>query len=148
MFKYNLNKSDFNEIKEFDIVHISNLDELKTTSNDIKKLIKYFNSEYHWDEMFTYVDVLNRLTNGHHLFILYYDSNPIGYVFFEPKKFDEFFLYNLYVTNKLKRPNYAPIWFVNKSISLIPASVKTIYCYCEEWNTAAHNIFEKNGFKK
>jgi hypothetical protein len=45
------------------------------------------------------------------------------YVFYEPKDNDVFYLYNLYDTNKIKRPPHSLIWSINKSIKLLPSSI-------------------------
>lgn len=148
MINFQLNKSDYIENKDLSIISILNRHKADVLSDDIKLLINYFNKEYHWDGMFDFDDVQNRISKGHHLFILYYGHNAIGYVFYEPKENDEFYLYNLYVTNQIQRPSYAPIWFVNNTIKLLPKSFSKITCMCEDWHTAAHNVFEKNGFIK
>jgi len=148
MIKFKLQKSDYIENYDLSIISILNRHKLDILSNDIKLLISYFNKEYDWNDMFNFDDVQTRISKGHHLFILYYGHNPIGYVFYEPKENNEFYLYNLYVTNQIKRPSYSAIWFVNNSIKLLPNTFSTITCVCEDWHTAAHNTFEKNGFIK
>ena len=146
MIKFELNKSNYNENEDLSVIHISNRHKLDLLSDDVKKLIYFFNEEYSWDGMFNFDDVQMRVSKGHHLFILYYGHKAIGYIFYEPKENDEFYLYNLYVTNCYERPSYSPIWFVNNTIKLLPKSFKKITCICEDWHTSAHNVFEKNGF--
>jgi hypothetical protein len=140
--KFELNINDYNLIEELTILQYKN----DLLSDDIKKLITYFNSEFKWDDMFNFNDVTNRIQNGHLLFILYYGNKAIGYIFFEPKSDTEFVLYNLYVTNKVKRPNYAAQWFINKCIKLLPNSTLKVSCMCEDWHHTAHNLFKINGF--
>lgn len=147
MISFELDKSNYEESKDLSIIDISNRHKLDLLSDDIKLLINYFNKEYSWDNMFDYNDVQNRISKGHYLFILYYGHNAIGYVFYEPKENDEFYLYNLYVTNCYGRPSYSPIWFVNNTIKLLPKTFKKISCVCEDWHTSAHNVFKSNGFK-
>jgi hypothetical protein len=142
MVNFELDIESYNEIKEFSILKYNEL-----LSDDIKKLIYFFNEEYNWDGMFVFDDVRSRIKNGHHLFILYYGNECIGYVFYEPRYNNEFYLYNLYVTNKIKRPTYSAQWFVNKSIGMLPNPISKISCICEDWNSAAHNVFKLNGFK-
>jgi len=142
MIKFELDIDNYNLIDELSILQYNN----DSLSDDIKKLITYFNLEYKWDSMFNFDDVVFRIKSGHLLFILYYGNISIGYVFFQPKNNSEFYLYNLYVTNKIKRPNYAAQWFVNKSISLLPNSTTKISCICEDWHKAAHTTFKNNGF--
>jgi hypothetical protein len=142
MINFELNIELYNEIKEFSILKYNEL-----LSDDIKKLIYFFNEEYNWDGMFVFEDVQNRIDKGHHLFILYYGHKAIGYVFYEPKENNEFYLYNLYVTNCYERPNYSAQWFVNKSIGMLPTPISKITCICEDWHTAAHNVFKSNRFK-
>ena len=148
MINFELDIDDYLEIHELNILNVSALIESDNISNDIKSLINFFNDEYKWDNMFNFDDVKLRLNNGHYMFVLYYDVNPIGYVFYEPIAENVFYLYNLYVTNKIKRPTYSPIWFVNKSIKLLPSSVSKIVCVSEEWHTAAQNVFKSNNFKE
>jgi len=153
MVKFYLDRKDFNEF-DSDIfgLRIQELNDAflltMSESSDIDTLISYFNSEYKWDNMFEYEDVINRIDSNHILFILYYINEPIGYVFFEPKAKGEYYLYNLYVTKIIKRPENTPEWFVSKVISALPSDCKKITCYCEEWHKAAQNIFIKNNFNK
>ena len=144
MIKFELDINDYNLIKDLNVLQYK--DDLQ--SDDIKKLITYFNSEYTWDKMFNFNDVTDRIKNGHLLFILYYENKSIGYVFFKPITNSEFYLYNLYVTNKIYRPFYAPQWFVNRCIGLLPKSILKISCECEDWHTSAQNVFISNGFIK
>lgn len=141
MINFKLDIELYNEIKEFAILQYT-----EVLSDDIKKLIYFFNEEYTWDGMFAFDDVQNRINKGHYLFILYYGHNAIGYVFYEPKKNNEFHLYNLYVTNCYERPIYSPQWFVNKTIGLLPKPISKISCVCEDWHISAHNVFKTNGF--
>jgi hypothetical protein len=147
MINFELNKSDYSVIKDLNIISVLNRHKLDVLSDDMKSLITFFNTEYNWDGMFNFDDVHDRISKGHYLFILYYGHIAIGYIFYEPKDNDEIYLYNLYVTNCKERPEYSPIWFVNKSISLLPIQFKKISCVCEDWNTAAHNVFKVNNFK-
>jgi hypothetical protein len=143
MIKFELNINDCTLNSDLSVLEY-NKNEL---FDDMRKLIAYFNSEYNWDGMFSFDDIKNRIDKGHLLFILYYGTESIGYVFFEPKKNNEYYLYNLYVTNKVKRPNYTAQWFVNKSINLLPKSTSKVTCLCEDWHFRAHDIFKLNGFK-
>jgi hypothetical protein len=141
MINFELNIENYDELKDLTILEYNNL-----LSDDIKKLITYFNTEYTWDSMFDYDEVKNRIENGHFLYILYYGHECIGYVFFEPKENNEFYLYNLYVTNVVKRPKYSPIWFVNKVLQKLPHPFTKITCRCEDWHNDAQNVFKSNGF--
>lgn len=147
MINFELNKSDFNVVKDLSIISVLNRHKLDTLSDDMNSLITFFNTEYNWDGMFNFDDVQDRISKGHHLFILYYGHLAIGYIFYEPKDSDELYLYNLYVTNCRERPSYAPNWFVNKSISLLPTQFTKISCVCEDWHTSAQNVFKSTGFK-
>ena len=143
MVKFELDINDYNLINELSILQYND----DTLSDDMKKLIAYFNSEYKWDDMFNFDDIRNRIDKGHLLFILYYGNESIGYIFFEPKENNEYYLYNLYVTHKVKRPDKAAEWFINKSINLLPTSISKVICICEDWHFRAHDIFKLNGFK-
>lgn len=146
MINFELNTSDFIGFKELNILSVMDSYTANILSDDIKTLIEYFNKEYMWDGMFNYNDVVDRLDKKHYLFILYYGHQPIGYIFYEPKSENEIYLYNLYVTNCIKRPSYSPIWFVNNTIKLLPKSFTKISCVCEDWHSSAHNVFKSNGF--
>lgn len=116
---------------------------------DVKKLINYFNEEYKWDKMFDIDDVRDRIYRKHSIYVLYFNEQPIGYFFIEPFIKEKFtYLYNLYVTNIVKRPDLSPIWFVNNSIPLVFRDewCKKITCKCDDWNMAAQNVFIKNNF--
>lgn len=146
MINFELDKSDYTLLKDLSIISVLNRHKLDTLSDDMNSLIEFFNTEYDWDGMFNFDDVQDRVSRGHHLFILYYDHTAIGYVFYEPKDNGELYLYNLYVTNCIERPDDSPIWFVNKSINLLPSQFTKISCVCEDWHTSAHNVFKSNGF--
>ena len=144
MIKFELDINDYNLINELTILQYKD----ESLSDDIKRLITYFNLEYEWDGMFTFDSIRDRIERGHLLFILYYGNKSIGYIFFEPITNSEFYLYNLYVTNKIYRPSYAPQWFVNRCINLLPKPILKISCKCEDWHISAQNVFISNGFIK
>lgn len=136
-----------NHINGLEIVNIFDVSKISTYKKEIKELINNFNSEYKWNEMFTYEDVINRIENSNLLFLLFYNENPIGYVFFKPQADYDFYLYNLYVTRIIERPKKSPIWFVNKVISKLPTPLNKVTCYCEDWHSHAHSVFFETGFK-
>lgn len=140
----------FNKIENLSIKKIesNNLFELNTFILDMKKLIYFFNQEYKWDKMFTIDDVYTRINAGDNLFILYFNKVSIGYIWFKKINNEISFLYNLYVTNIIKRPNESPKWFVNKTCSEILECYKKIICECEDWHKSAHNVFRYNGFNQ
>lgn len=145
MINFELNNSEYFELKELSVLKVDDLD---ASLMEIQTLINYFNKEYQWDKMFNFDDVKNRIFTGHFMFILYYDNTAIGYVFYEPKENNQFYLYNLYVTNQIKRPVYSATWFVNHTIKLLPKTFSKIICVCDSWHDTAHNIFKNNGFKQ
>ena len=133
----------------FDLKYkIDNYPSLSINSNidSMQKLISYFNQEYKWDEMFTMPDVLDRISNGHKLFTLSYNNESIGYVWFKKINKSTCYLYNLYVTNIIHRPNYSPVWFIHTTCSEMLKYYKKIECDCEDWHNHAHNVFISNGF--
>jgi len=75
MVKFYLDRKDFNE-SEDDVfgLRIQELNDAflmtMSESSDIDTLISCFNSEYKWDNMFEYEDVINRIDSNHILFIL------------------------------------------------------------------------------
>jgi hypothetical protein len=148
MKKFQLNRNNYIIEKKFHIerLELDNIIALQYYTPNIKTLINYFNEEYKWDGMFDINEVENRIKIGHILFILYYDKQPIGYVWFNEIDKDTCHLYNLYVTNIVKRPDYSPIWFVNKACSHMLKYYKKIQCECEDWHNSAQNTFISNGF--
>ena len=148
MKKYQLNKENYIKEKQLHIerLELDNILALEYFTPNIQFLIDSFNKEYQWDDMFNIEEVKNRIVHGHTLFILYYDGKEIGYVWFREMDKDTCFLYNLYVTNIIKRPKYSPIWFVNRACSHMLKHYKKIQCECEDWHSAAQNTFVSNGF--
>jgi hypothetical protein len=146
MKKFELDSNDFIEEPELHIIHLYNKTFLDSYTDTMELLIRYFNQEYRWDNMFKISDVYNRIEEGDNLFILYLNRNAIGYVWFREMDKDTCFLYNLYVTNIIKRPKYSPIWFVNRACSHMLKHYKKIQCECEDWHSAAQNTFVSNGF--
>jgi hypothetical protein len=147
MKSFELNKFEFKE-EDLYIIHLYKKPFLKSYNDDMELLIKYFNEEYKWDNMFKIEDVYDRIENNENLFILYLNRNVIGYVWFKEIDKNICYLYNLYVTNIVQRPDYSPRWFVNKTCCHMIQYYKKIKCECEDWNNAAHNIFKLNGFKE
>jgi len=135
------------EHDDLSYVLVEDLDTLEKNINSMKTLIDYFNTEYKWDGMFNIDEVKNRIISGLTLFMLYYDKQPIGYIWFKEIDKNTSYLYNLYVTNTIKRPNYSPLWFVNKTVFYILQYYKTITIETHEWNVAAIKIFYKSGAK-
>ena len=146
MKKFELDSKNFKEEPELHIIHLYNKTFLESYIDTMELLIRYFNKEYKWDGMFNITDVYNRINNGDNLFILYLNRNVIGYVWFKEIDKDTCYLYNLYVTNIIKRPGYSPIWFVNRACSHMLKNYKKIKCECEDWHKSAQNTFVSNGF--
>jgi hypothetical protein len=57
------------------------------------------------------------------------------------------FGYNLYVTKKIDRPNYAPKWFYNKASGIMLKNYKTIKVEIEDWNKVVFDLVESIGYK-
>ena len=146
MKKFELNSNNFIEEPELHIIHLYDKIFLDSYTDTMELLIRYFNQEYKWNNMFKISDVYNRIKKGDNLFILYLNRNAIGYIWFREVDNDTCFLYNLYVTNIIKRPKYSPIWFVNRACSHMLKHYKKIQCECEDWHSAAKNTFISNGF--
>ena len=99
--------------------------------------------------MFTLEDAVNRiLINGHILFILYYDKNPIGYVWFKELDTDTCFGYNLYVTKQIKRPHNSAYWFYNKVSGIILEQYNRIKVEIEDWNKVVFDLIENIGYRE
>jgi hypothetical protein len=98
--------------------------------------------------MFDIEEVENRIKNGHTLFILYYDSNPIGYVWFKKLDDNTCFGYNLYITKKVERPKHSSKWFYNKVCGIMLKEYNTIKVEIEDWNKVVFDLVESIGYKK
>ena len=146
MKKYQINKENFIEEKDLHIIHVYNKIWVDSYSDDMELLIRYFNQEYTWDSMFQISDVVKRVDSGDNLFLLYYGSRAIGYVFY--KKLDEetCFGYNLYVTKLIERPKYAASWFYNRTTNKMLQSFKKINVEIEDWNKVVFDIVESIGY--
>ena len=150
MVQYVLNKENYVKEKELHIqrLNIDNIFSFEYYEPQIVSLINYFNKEYDWDDMFDIGEVKNRIITGHILFILYYDKQPIGYVWFKELNKDTCFGYNLYVTKKIDRPKSAPKWFYNKVSGIMLKSYKTIKVEIEDWNDVVFDLVESIGYKE
>lgn len=145
MVRYRASKNE----DSFILIKLDNVKEFNNEhSSTMQTLIDCFNSEYKWDDMFSVDDVVDRLNNGHTLFILWQNGNPMGYVFFKEIGEDVIFLYNFYVTKVYYRDKSLPIKFINEVCRDMFKKYKHIELECEDWNTAAQRIFETNDFKR
>jgi hypothetical protein len=150
MLKYSLYKNDYIKQKEFHIerLELDNIIALEYFKPDIQNLINYFNEEYKWDNMFDINEVETRINNGHIMFILYYDKQAIGYVWFKEIEMNICFGYNLYVTKKIDRPMDTPYWFYNKVTSIMLEQYDKINVEIEDWNKVVFRLVESIGYKK
>jgi hypothetical protein len=150
MKHYQLNKSEYVKEKQLTIerLEFENIIAFEYYEPQIISLINYFNKEYKWDEMFDIEEVKNRITSGHILFILYYDSNPIGYVWFKELDNSNCFGYNLYVTKQIDRPTTAPKWFYNKVSGIMLEKYNSIKVEIEDWNGVVFDLVESIGYKQ
>jgi hypothetical protein len=149
MKQFEIEKKDFIKLKDLSIEKIEGQNFLSLSYNIhyIEKLINYFNEEYEWHEMFTIDDVWDRNSKGDELFILFYGNESIGYIWYSKINEKICKAYNLYVTKVTDRPNDSAYWFYNKSSEIMLKKYDKIICEAEDWNTAAHNVFFKTGFK-
>ena len=150
MKEYQLNKNDYIIKKQLHIerLELDNILAFEYFTLDIQTLINHFNKEYTWDRMFDIIEVENRISNGHILFILYYDIEPIGYVWFKGLDNTTCFGYNLYVTKQIDRPDNAPKWFYNKVSGIMLKNYKTIKVEIEDWNNVVFDLVKSIGYKE
>lgn len=146
MLNFEIQKNKKIEKNNFDILLIKNLENFITIKNDIELLIMNFNDEYKWDKMFDIEDVKKRVINNETLFVLYYEKNPIGYVFMKKINENTCYAYNLFVTKKNKRPSYAAYWFYNKVTDIILSEFEKIQVQVEEWNWNIIDIIKNIGY--
>jgi len=150
MKKYQLNKENYIKEKQLHIerLELYNIIALTHFKSDIQLLIDSFNKEYQWDGMFDINEVENRIKNHHTLFILYYHTQPIGYVWFRELDKNNCFGYNLYVTKQIERPGYSPKWFYNKVSGIMLEKYNTINVEIEDWNKVVFDLVESIGYKE
>ena len=150
MIQYILNKKNYIKEKQLHIerLELDNVIALEYFTPNIRFLIDSFNKEYQWDDMFDIDEVKNRINKGHILFILYYDNQPIGYVWFKELDKNICFGYNLYVTKQMERPKYSPKWFYNKVSGIMLKEYDTIKVEIEDWNKVVFDLVESIGYKK
>jgi len=150
MKKYQLNKENYIKEKQLHIerLELDNIIALEYFKPNIQFLIDSFNKEYQWDGMFDIKEVENRIKNYHTLFVLYYDTNPIGYVWFKELNETTCFGYNLYVTKQIERPKDSPKWFYNKVSGVMLEKYNTINVEIEDWNKVVFDLVENIGYKE
>ena len=150
MKHYQLNKENYIKKKQLHIerLELDNMIALEHFTPNIQFLIDSFNKEYQWDDMFNIEEVKNRINNNHILFILYYDKQPIGYVWFKELDDTTCFGYNLYVTKEIERPKKSPKWFYNKVSGVMLETYNTINVEIEDWNKVVFDIVEGIGYKE
>jgi hypothetical protein len=149
MKQYQLNRNEYIKEKQLTIerLEFENIIAFEYYEPQIISLINYFNKEYKWDDMFDIEEVKNRIENSHILFILYYDSHPIGYVWFKELDDTTCFGYNLYVTKQIDRPITAPKWFYNKVSEIMLEKYDIIKVEIEDWNKIVFDLVESIGYK-
>ena len=150
MVYYQLNKENYIFEKQLHIerLELNNIIALEYFTPNIQFLIDSFNKEYQWDGMFDIDEVKNRINKEHILFILYYDNQPIGYVWFKELDKNTCFGYNLYVTKQIERPIESPKWFYNKVSGIMLEQYDTINVEIEDWNKVVFDLVEGIGYKK
>jgi hypothetical protein len=150
MIQYVLNKENYIKEKQLHIerLELDNILALEYFTPNIEFLIDSFNKEYQWDGMFDINEVEHRIKNHHTLFVLYYDTKPIGYVWFKELNETTCFGYNLYVTKQIDRPNDSPKWFYNKVSGVMLEKYNTINVEIEDWNNVVFDLVESIGYKK
>ena len=150
MKHYQLNKENYIKKKQLHIerLELDNIIAFKYFTPNIQFLIDSFNKEYQWDDMFDIGEVKNRINKGHILFILYYDNQPIGYVWFKELDNTTCFGYNLYVTKQIERPKDSPKWFYNKISGIMLEEYDTIKVEIEDWNKVVFDLVEGIGYKE
>jgi hypothetical protein len=146
---YKLNKEDYIVEKKLHIerLELDNIIELEYFTPNIQFLIDSFNQEYQWDNMFDISEVENRITNGHILFMLYYEKQAIGYVWFKKLDDNTCFGYNLYVTKKVERPKHSSKWFYNEVSGIMLKEYNTIKVEIEDCNKVVFDLVEEIGYK-
>jgi hypothetical protein len=150
MIQYVLNKENYIKEKQLHIerLELVNIIALEYFTPNIQFLIDSFNKEYQWDGMFDIEEVENRIKNGHILFILHYDNQPIGYVWFKELDDTTCFGYNLYVTKQIERLKDSPKWFYNKVSETMLEKYNIIKVEIEDWNKVVFDLVEGIGYKK
>ena len=150
MVYYQLNKENYIFEKQLHIerLELNNIIALEYFTPNIQFLIDSFNKEYQWDGMFDIDEVKNRINKEHILFILYYDNQPIGYVWFKELDKNTCFGYNLYVTKQIERPIESPKWFYNKVSGIMLEQYDTINVEIEDWNKVVFDLVESIGYKE
>ena len=150
MVYYQLNKENYIFEKQLHIerLELNNIITLEYFTPNIQFLIDSFNKEYQWDGMFDINEVENRIKNHHTLFVLYYDTKPIGYVWFKELNETTCFGYNLYVTKQIERPIDSPKWFYNKVSGIMLEKYNNINVEIEDWNKVVFDLVESIGYKK
>ena len=146
MKRFELNISDFNPIGDYSITKVYKSNWNSDYRNDIQKLINMFNTEYKWDEMFDINLVDERIHNNETVFILYYNSISVGYVFFKELDNTNVYAYNSYVTKKENRTDDAYMILMSKSCEEMFKSYKSIISDVDDWHKRVIEVITKLGY--
>jgi hypothetical protein len=133
-----INSSSFENLSILKI----DLTNYKCFLNLISASINIFNSEIHWDKMWSIKDAEIRIVNNHHLYLLLFNGTPIGHVWYNGG-----FLYNAFVSKS--RVSGSSVWFIKETLrDRFKYGFNTILLYTDTWNLKAINFWNKLGFIK
>ena len=111
MISFKLIPENFNHLKtQYDIIKIDNKNVFRYTDL-IKKTIDNFNNEIFWPDMFTLEQSLYRFELGMKIYIGHINNEPFGHVWF-----NNTYLFNLFVRNKIENKTYTGSEFLSDII--------------------------------
>ncbi|CAN5541700.1 hypothetical protein BH11BAC2_BH11BAC2_06940 [soil metagenome] len=107
-------------------------------------IITHAQIDFMLDKMYSKVALLEQMNNGHQFWILYQQTNPIGYLSYSRDSEEEYFLNKLYLN-----PDYhikgIGSWFMHKIFDILP-NKSAIRLTVNRKNFTAINFYFKNGF--
>jgi hypothetical protein len=144
MINFKLDQGNFNHLKtQYKITPI-NQGTFIHTYQLIFDSIRYFKDEIEWSEMFDFVDVQRRISDGQIMYVGMIDCDVFGYVWFKDYQ-DGRLLFNLFVRNKVVNKNYTGKEFISDVIYRYEYD-KSIYCEVDDWNEKSIKLFKRLGF--
>lgn len=107
---------------------------------DLRREIMVFNHEIDWEDMWTFEDAKERLSQGWLFVCLFIDHQIKGWVWLNTKTNT---LTNLYVNKDYRNNGYATQLVKQLTKESYTIGVENIKSYVDDWNHSSHSVFNK-----
>ena len=130
--------------------------------DDIEKTISNFKELYKWDGMFDLLEVRRRMRKRDRLFILYFDGQVCGHMWFSkhPEKMglisemvlpsQSMYCYNVFVDKRIHDKSWCDSSYQVGSVCkfIFSEGYHQIHLYTDDWNESAMSFFKRIGFEE